>query len=225
MSMNFFDFSDPFDVFFAVFYGIYLLGVLAAIVVFYVLQAKGLYAIAKRRGIHHPGLAWVPIGNWWIIGCISDQYQYVTNGRIRNRRKTLTRLSIAIFSVAVVLIGMCVLLVVGIIESGAEDLTPVMGMISWYIFYLGFMGLCVVGSVFCYIASFDLFRSCNPKTAVLFLVLSIVVCPMSIFIFVDRKYDYGMPPRRMTTEPILPKPEPEPVYNEADPMAEEDDFA
>ena len=41
-------------------------------IVLYVIKSLGLYTIAKRRGIHHPGLAWVPIANTWILGSISD---------------------------------------------------------------------------------------------------------------------------------------------------------
>ena len=223
MSMNFFDFSDPAHVFFVVFYGTYLLIALAAIVVFYVLQAKGLYAIAKRRGIHHPALAWVPIGNWWIIGCISDKYQYVTNGRIRNRRKTLLWFSAGLFVASILMIVLAVFFVFSLIES--PNLAMIVPAIGFYGYYIAYCGLYVVATVFCCIACFDLYRSCNPKTAVLFLVLSIVACPISIFIFIDRNYDSGMPPRRPRVRSVLPESEPEIVDHEADPTAEEEDFA
>ena len=59
-----------------VFLVVYLL-LLVASVTMYVLQSLGAYTVAKRRGIHHPWLAWLPIGNVWIWGSISDQYQYV----------------------------------------------------------------------------------------------------------------------------------------------------
>ena len=53
----------------------------------YVLEALSLYTIAQRRGIRKPWLAWIPVVNVWIVGSISDQYQYVVNRRIQNRRK------------------------------------------------------------------------------------------------------------------------------------------
>ena len=39
----------------------------------YVLGSLGLYTIAKRRYINNPWLAWIPIGNYWIAGCLADQ--------------------------------------------------------------------------------------------------------------------------------------------------------
>ena len=68
----------------------------------YVMQSVGLYSIADRRGIKKPWLAWVPVGNMWILGCISDQYRYVAKGQVKNKRKALLVLDIL----------MCVLLVV-----------------------------------------------------------------------------------------------------------------
>ena len=63
--------------------------VLACFVVMYVFQSIGLYTIAKRRGIANPGLAWVPVAYSWILGSVSDQYQYVVRGKVCNRRKIL----------------------------------------------------------------------------------------------------------------------------------------
>ena len=73
--------------------------VLACFVVMYVFQSIGLYTIAKRRGIANPGLAWVPVAYSWILGSVSDQYQYVVRGKVCNRRKIL--LGLAIFGEAV----------------------------------------------------------------------------------------------------------------------------
>ena len=61
----------------------------------YILQALALYTIAKRRGIRKPWLAWIPFGNSWILGSLSDQYHYVTKRTIKNRRKLLLGLEIA----------------------------------------------------------------------------------------------------------------------------------
>lgn len=55
----------------------------------YVLTALALYTMAKRRGIKHPWLAWIPVADMWLLGTISDQYRYVAKGQVRNSRKTL----------------------------------------------------------------------------------------------------------------------------------------
>lgn len=55
----------------------------------YVLGSLGTYKIAKRRGIHNPWLAWLPVGQAWVLGSISDHYQYIARGKTRNYRKVL----------------------------------------------------------------------------------------------------------------------------------------
>ena len=53
--------------------GIAILGAIAL----YVLQSLGLYQIAQRRAIRHSWMSWVPVLNTWILGSLSDQYNYV----------------------------------------------------------------------------------------------------------------------------------------------------
>ena len=66
--------------------------------------------------------------------------------------------------------------------------------------------------VFYQICNFDLYRSCNPQSAVVFLVLGIVlpVC-QPFFYFACRKKDLGMVvPQPVTPEPAeLPRANPE----------------
>ena len=73
---------------------VYLLA-LAFSVISYVLGAVGMYRIAKRRGIHHAWLSWIPVGSSWLLGSISDHYQYVVKQKVTKRRKILLILSIA----------------------------------------------------------------------------------------------------------------------------------
>ena len=57
-----------------------------------------MYAVAQRRGIEKPWLAWVPVGNAWLMGCISDQYRYVKLGQVKNKRKLLMWLEIGVLA-------------------------------------------------------------------------------------------------------------------------------
>ena len=66
----------------------------AMVVAAYIFMSLGLFAIAKNRRIQNPWLAWIPVGNLWLLGCISDQYRYVALGQKQNRRKRLLLLSI-----------------------------------------------------------------------------------------------------------------------------------
>ena len=56
----------------------------------YIFSSLGFYTLAKRRGILHPGLAWVPVcGARWIMGSLADQYVYFTEGKIKYQRRLL----------------------------------------------------------------------------------------------------------------------------------------
>lgn len=206
------DFLEPFSVLFLLVYGIYAIVLLGGFVAIYVLQSIGLYSIAKRRGIHHPFLAWIPVGNAWVIGSISDQYQYVVNGRIRSRRKLLSWLLAGTYVLlAVFLVTACAAMIQeGLFTGENVNVAFAASMLgSWSVYMMAF-ALSVVSSVFLYIASYDLYASCNRKTAVLFLILSIFInVGMSIFIFINRNNDRGMPPRRVPAPVELPSPEPE----------------
>lgn len=164
--------------------------------VMYVLNAVGLYRIAKRRGIHHAWLAWVPIGCNWLLGSISDHYQYVAKQKVTSKRKVLLILSLILVACLFVLIGGVVALVLAT-EGMAGDAAMVLAVALMLIAYLGMLGLAIAITVFCYIAYYDLFRSCKPGNAVLFLVLSIIFnVTLAFFVFACSKSDEGMPERR-----------------------------
>ena len=164
--------------------------------VMYVLNAVGLYRIAKRRGIHHAWLAWVPIGCNWLLGSISDHYQYVAKQKVTSKRKVLLILSLILVACLFVLAGGVVALVLAT-EGMAGDAAMVLAVALMLIAYLGMLGLAIAITVFCYIAYYDLFRSCKPGNAVLFLVLGIIFnVTLAFFVFACSKSDEGMPERR-----------------------------
>ena len=206
------------------FYLIYFLLMLAISVGTYVLQSLGMYTIAKRRGINNPWLAWLPVGSAWILGCISDQYRYVTKGQVKNKRKALLILQI------VMLIGAFVAVfaaVVGIIQmipdmSGdmhQEGMRVAGGLLLMLGTWIVLVGVEIAVMVIYYMALYDLYHSCEPKNGTLYLVLSIFVnITQPIFLFLCRNKDEGMPPRRPQPESI-PQPPAEP-WQPAEPPKE-----
>ena len=54
--------------------GAIILGILGVVLlfalVFWIIRAMSLHKIARRRGIRHAWLAWLPIGGQWILGWI-----------------------------------------------------------------------------------------------------------------------------------------------------------
>jgi hypothetical protein len=203
------------EVFMGVFGALYMLlflaldaAVLAFAVVCYVLEGKSLSAIARRRGIEKPWLAWVPVGSSWLLGSISDQYRYVTYGQVRSRRKLLTWLTATLYgamTVLFVLLGVwMVLSMIAAINATEEAflITLLGGMIGLYLFLFLFVGIAAVTSVFQFMAYYDLFRSCDPKKSLVFLLVSIFVSyPLPFFVYSCRNKDLGMPPRTDAPQP------------------------
>lgn len=177
----------------------------------YILTAIAIYTISRRRGLRKPWLAWVPVLNCWLLGSISDQYQYVVKGENKNKRKWLLSLNI----VKAVLISSVTVL--GIVTAGgiifsindAEMMRAINGPLMAI---LGLaLPLAAAGIALCvirYMALYDVYRSMDPSNAVLYLVLSILFSPTEpFFLFFNREKDQGMPPRKQ--RPVYEQPIPE----------------
>lgn len=177
----------------------------AFLILNYVLQSLGMYTIAKRRGIHKPWLAWIPVGNMWILGSISDQYQYVAKGRVKNRRKTLLGLMIATYALMIPFyVAYFAMMIQMMVTGDADGYSMVSYAAVILLLALAMMVVAIIATVFQYIALYDLFVSCDPGNAVMYLVLSIFLgVTLPFFIFACRKKDLGMPPRR-PVEPVQP---------------------
>lgn len=204
----------------------------AVSVVTYVLTSWGFYNIAQRRGIEKPWLAWIPVANLWILGCISDQYRYVVKGETKSRRKVLIGLSIAS---AVCVIVFIVLLIVAMVDIagmamgniGSAAIAPAVlsSMGGVLLMLIPIAGLSIANTIVYYIALYDVYTSCDPKNSVVYLILSIFVSVTApFFVFFNRKKDFGMPPRRpdpmqyMPPQPNWQQPQ-QPNWQQAQPNA------
>ncbi len=202
-----------------VLYTIYMLLCYGLAIAGYVLRSAGFYSIAKRRGINHAWMSWVPVLNLWVVGCISDQYQYVVKGKTKNKRKWLIGLSIVLAVLYIAFFVLMGITVFNIVSSAADGMTEdqilnaVMGpMLGLFAGMLPLMGMALAVTVVRYVAMYDLYTSCSPQNNVLFLVLSIFFnVTEPFFVFFNRKKDGGMPPRRTEPQPQAYIP-PQPVY-------------
>ena len=182
---------------------IFQLGRFALMIAAYVLRSIGLYAIAKRRGISNPWLAWIPVAWVWILGSISDQFRYVTKAQVKNKRTTLLVMNLIqmVASTAlVVVIGIAFaeLVSMGIVSADEEALMTEAMILVFKFMALGLVlgGIALATAIIRYIAMYDLYLSVNPANAVLFLILSIFISITEpFFIFFNRNKDGGMPPR------------------------------
>ena len=196
------------------FVGIYLtiLGVvLVCCLVGWILRSMSLHCIARRRGIRHAWLAWIPVGSRWILGSVADQYQHLVQGKVTSRRKIMLILGAVSmvlstvaygFSFAQVFAGMGVLPVEQVETAALAGVIPSM---------LG-MVVGIVTLVFYHICNYDLYRSCRPNAATAFLVLGIIFAVCEPFFYLAcRKKDLGMVvPKPVTPDYTeLPKVDPE----------------
>lgn len=179
--------------------------------VLYVLRSVSLHTISKRRGISNAWLSWIPVGQEWIIGSLSDQFKYLTEGKNQSRRKILLGLGIAgavlgLFSylprvAAVVLEATGAGEYAGPILAASFAVSMVVGVVS---FVVG-----VVNVVFRQMSLYELYRSCDPKNTVVFLVLGILFgVTEPFFLLACRNKDLGMPPRKGTQQAAAPEAAP-----------------
>lgn len=181
----------------------------------YILTALAIYTISRRRGLSKPWLAWIPVINCWLLGSLSDQYQYVVKGENKSKRKWLLVLNLLISALVLVLVVL--MLVAGAAAFSGRHPTELIGLL------LGFLGLALpmaaAGIAYCvirYMALYDVYRSLDPGNAVLYLVLSILFSPTEpFFLFFNRDKDQGMPPRKQRPvyeAPVYEQPAPEQDY-------------
>lgn len=161
----------------------------------YILTAIAIYTVSRRRGLRNPWLAWVPVANVWLLGSLSDQYQYVVKGEEKSKRKWLIILNV----LKAFLLTMVVILAV--VAAGTLFANKPSEILGLAVAVLGLvLPLCAVAIALCvirYMALYDVYRSLDPGNAVLFLVLSILFSPTEpFFLFFSREKDLGMPPRK-----------------------------
>lgn len=198
------------------FYVIYMLIMGGFAIAMYVLRSLGVYTIARRRGLKHAWFAWVPVADHYLLGCVSDQYQYVVKGKNKSRRKILLVLDIGYVVMLIAIlgsfIGIAVNAAVGYI-SESRMMSQLIGMLGLYVPLL-IVGIAMM--VFRYMALHDLYVSVDPRNSTMYTVLSIIFnVTEPFFIFFNRNKDDGMPPRREPEPPVweAPKAE-EPWVNE-----------
>lgn len=169
----------------------------------YILTSLAIYTISRRRGLRKPWLAWIPVLNCWLLGSLSDQYQYVVKGQNKSKRKWLITLNILKAALWLMLI------ILAIVAAGLLIVDDTREMIGLLITLLGlllpFAAVIIAFCVIRYMALFDVYRSLDPGNAVLYLVLSILFSPTEpFFLFFNREKDLGMPPRKQ--QPIYEQP-------------------
>ena len=187
----------------------------------YVLTALALYSMAQRRHIAHAWISWLPVADSWILGSLSDQYRYVVKGQVKSKRKLLLTLNIISTIVSTVLFFLSfhsIIRMLLMIMEGTDEVLMVERIFSGLMRTSGILllmlPLIIWKKVLTFMALYDVYQSCEPRNAVMYLVLSILF-PMirPIFLFVVRDQEQGMPPRRQEAprEPFMSMPPAQPA--------------
>ncbi|MCL2670594.1 MAG: hypothetical protein FWF10_00980 [Clostridiales bacterium] len=160
-----------------------------------VCKAVGFQSIAKRRGIEQHAVAWdilFGIGPAYVLGAISDDYSRRMGERETNHRKWLLGLSVAANVVATAMLLLSLILMSRVLSSLRFNIPfAVSSLIIIFVgTYLVLLPLVVAQSVFFYIALYKLYKSCDSKNALLYLLLSIFVSVcMPVFLLILRNKD------------------------------------
>ena len=133
------------------------------------------------------------MANLWLMGSLSDQYRYLTLGQVKHKRVVLLVLE----GVTLALTGGLVGTVFWCVASNACG--P--AMITMVIMALLAGGVALARTILGLMALYDIYASCDPQNATVYLVLSIFFKFLRpIFLFVIRDGDRGMPPRKTQPE-------------------------
>lgn len=147
----------------------------------YIFQSLGLYAIAKRRGMQYPGLAWVPVVQMYIQGGITDDYNQRFENKKTHYKHILLWLGAGYSVMYIIYLANYMQLITSIFTGyNSGDFRILFSLLA---VSLLFSAVGITYLVFKFIALHKLYKSCT-KNYVVLLVLSIifnVVEPFAIF--------------------------------------------
>ena len=150
---------------------VYLL-LMALAVAEYVTVSLAFYTMAKNRGIKHPGLAWVPVANVWIIGKLVNEYDR-KNGIEKKWHHTL--LTLTLLMVGLILLAYAAMFAAGALYAFLSYDNILALTLPFYLLMIPAMLLTVVFSVCMSICYYKLFEEAVPEKAVKYLLLSLMV--------------------------------------------------
>ena len=186
---------------------LFIVALITLVVVRLIFARLGLYSVAKRRGLRHPWLAWLPLGNQYMLGKISDQYQEKVQGRRTHRCWVVTLLGslswigqlVTAFLILLMLLSVLIMVFAAVFSLGLIFLNNSLEDLFGDLLE-PFIAMCIIGiasaggTILRYMALYDLYRSCNPGAAKVFLIMSIIFSVAEpFFIFSCRNMDEGMP--------------------------------
>lgn len=140
-----------------------LIGNVLLNVPFDLLSSLALYTIAKRWHMPRPWLAWLPVGNLWMLGALADDA--AAPGKRRLPRRWIM---LAVGLVLAVVLPVGVLYDAGCTLPGALLAGNAIGLMVWLAVIFGSM-------VFSFMSLEAVYRVCRPEKSALYTLLSILL--------------------------------------------------
>lgn len=172
----------------AIFGGAFIVSLLIPLVImvaFYVVEAIGMYKIAKGRGMTNAFLAWIPVANAYLLGQITDDINLRTRGKHTRQKVALLVLNIATIILLILFLALLFGLIFALIKSSLFDAyhynyrysstEPAVGFALLLVLCaFAMLGAAIAYAILFYIALYRIYNDYIPQNAVLFLVLSIL---------------------------------------------------
>jgi len=184
--------------FLTVFIGVFAVSISIGIVI-YLLEAIGVYKMAKSAEIKNPWLAFIPVANDWVFGTLAEKYKK-KNGTKSARFGIILPVLEGI--VLIEAIALTIFTVISIKEITGYALDAVntsaemapeqfMSLIPVIILYFALMA--VAFAVVFFIALWRVYSSFDKSNATLYIVLSVIFTisvPIILFIIRNRKPEF-----------------------------------
>lgn len=170
----------------------------------YILQSLALHTLSKRRGIANPWLAWLPFGNYWIIGSLARDYDR-QKGIHRRWDTVLLILSLVGFALfLVVYIALIVFIIVNAVNNDiyAEAYNEVFisNMLGALLVFYVMLIVALVGMMalqaLIYVCIYKIFESTVPQESLKYFLIYLLVpfaAPICLFICRNKGYQHPDP--------------------------------
>lgn len=181
-----------------IFLFVYLL-LFGILIASYILQSLAFHTLARRRGIANPWLAWLPYGNYWIIGSLARDYDK-KNGINRRWDKTLLTLSI-VFSASyfVTYIGVIIVTMVAAMNVDSATMseeTSAMILLAVVLIFIPIMIVATALQTITFICLYKIFESTVPEKALKYFLIYLLVpfaAPICLFLCRNKGYQHPDP--------------------------------
>ncbi len=155
------------------------------VILFYIFKSVGIYSIAKNRGVKAPGLAWLPLFDWLILGRSADHLRKEDGAKHSGIGGWIFFLSLVVLAGDVA--GYTVL---GTLtkDNATAKIQHAISTIAWFLPVMIIVAACSITLIVLKIVSLGYVYEALTKAHVALLILSIIFAWLiPVFLFAIRK--------------------------------------